>query len=156
MRSALLTVLFLVTLFTSGLHGKSSKMTDSSEEIEPSKALRRSEISKALGLLKKHSVVGKNAKIVLKASGRNLLVDPSERLQVVASHLSSSSHLETHKASASTVNNKSSKLTAKTTSSAKHQKSGKLTGTGKAHTKKRASGTSGSARSGGGPSKGKN
>lgn len=130
MRSALLTVFLFVMLFN-GLHGK-SKMIDSSEEIEPSKALRRSEISKALGLLKKHSVVGKNAKIVLKASGRNLLVDPSERLQVVSSHLSSS--LETHRAAAST--NKSSKLTAKM---ATKQKSSKAS-TGKAGTKKRASG----------------
>lgn len=129
MRSVLLTV-FLLAMFFSGLHGK-SKLSDSSEESEPRKALRRSEISKALGLLKKHSVVGKNAKIVLKASGRNLLVDPSERLQVVSSHLPSS--LETHKASAST--NKASKLTAKTTAAKQKSKS-----TGKGNPKKRASG----------------
>lgn len=137
MRSVLLTVLLFVMLF-SGLQCK-SKLSDSSEENEPKKALRRSEISKALGLLKKHSVVGKNAKIVLKASGKNLLVDPSERLQVVSSHLPSS--LETHKASAST--NKASKLTAKSTAAKQKNKS-----TGKANPKKRATGSR--------PSKGKN
>ena len=56
------------------------------EEIDEfqSKQNRRSDVSRALGLLKKHSVVGTDAKIVLKNNGKHLLVDPSKRIQVVS------------------------------------------------------------------------
>lgn len=76
MRLNSLTVLLLVNLLFGLLWSVNAKSTSDSaeEDDDASKQLRRSEISKALGLLKKHSIIGKNAKIILKASGKHLLV----------------------------------------------------------------------------------
>jgi len=123
--SKTLTLLLVSSVLIAYVLAKSS--VDSSESLEEeAKQLRRSEISRALGLLKKHSVVGKNAKIVLKTSGKHLLVDPSERLQVVASH-SSADQLKV--AANSISKSKSSKLLSKGPK-----------GTNKSATRKRASG----------------
>ncbi|KPM07744.1 hypothetical protein QR98_0062440, partial [Sarcoptes scabiei] len=51
------------------------------------KQIRRSEVSKALALLKKHSIIGGDAKIVLRNSGKHLLVDPEQKLRLVVNHL---------------------------------------------------------------------
>lgn len=58
---------------------------DDDEELldDELRATRRVEISRALALLKKHAIVGRGAKIVLKSRGKHLLVDPSDRLKVV-------------------------------------------------------------------------
>ncbi|KAI2802016.1 hypothetical protein BLOT_010208 [Blomia tropicalis] len=82
----------------------------SMSDEEMNRQIRRSEISRALGLLKKHSVVGKDAKIVLKSNGKpHLLVDPTESLLLVSSH----SHQQNNM-----INTKANKLQLKKQTSA--------------------------------------
>lgn len=47
---------------------------------------RRQDLRQALALLKKHSVIGDQAKFVLLMNGKHLLVDKSGQLQVVNGH----------------------------------------------------------------------
>lgn len=79
-----LVCLLFVSLVVS-INAKQDSNNDDEEELldDELRATRRVEISRALALLKKHAIVGKSAKIVLKSRGRHLLVDPSDRLKVV-------------------------------------------------------------------------
>ncbi|XP_075587336.1 uncharacterized protein LOC124497589 [Dermatophagoides farinae] len=93
----LITLLLSIITIVNGLQQSSTTVTSSSSDddsdqmTDQMKQMRRNEVSKALLLLKKHSIVGSNAKIVLKNNGRHLLVDPSERIRIVSSHLSKKS-----------------------------------------------------------------
>ncbi|XP_027195164.2 uncharacterized protein LOC113789784 [Dermatophagoides pteronyssinus] len=101
----LLTILLSIITLVNGLQSTmSSSMDDDNDSMtDQMKQMRRNEVSKALLLLKKHSIVGSNAKIVLKNNGRHLLVDPSERIRIVSSHLSK-------KSTSSTTSSKSKSL----------------------------------------------
>lgn len=102
--------------------GFKTKFVDNDSAEEEMKQMRRTEISKALLLLKKHSVVGNDAKIVLKNNGKHLLVDPSERIRVVANHLTK----RTNKNFKITKLNKPEKLAQSASSNHHHSLNSKL------------------------------
>src|SRR6218665_4162239 len=81
----LLALTYLLSLFMGQVNGagQSGTVADLQASIDISRQVRKTEISRALRLLKKHLIVGKNAKIVLKNSGKHLLIDGSERLSLI-------------------------------------------------------------------------
>ena len=81
--SAQLLCLCFVSCFIAFVIGASSTDSDLQTSLDISRQVRKTEISRALRLLKKHSIVGKNAKIVLKNSGKHLLIDGSEKLSLI-------------------------------------------------------------------------
>ena len=76
----LITLLLSIITIVNGLQQSSTTVTssslddDSDQMTDQMKQMRRNEVSKALLLLKKHSIVGSNAKIVLKNNGRHLAI----------------------------------------------------------------------------------